>query len=234
MSIDFNNLLITLAFLLPGFLTSRLISARTPAMGRQASTFQETLESLLRSVYIHLVLMPFFSFVVWHFFVRSNIYVLKQIQTDGMRALYAIWPFETVLFLFLWLLAAFLLAVLFGYKWDPLNELTLRLANYTGTKSFDLFYQLRQSESDRQNARHQRDQLWVQARLKNGFVYRGKLVFAGYRHDGMSRELMLADVKFYASDAQMQSQPYVSILYDYVLIEFANCESLEVLFGLNK
>ena len=55
MTLELEGLLITLAFLLPGFLASRLIAARTPAVGRRPTAFEETLESLLRSVYINLV-----------------------------------------------------------------------------------------------------------------------------------------------------------------------------------
>ncbi len=232
MSVEFNNLLIALIFLLPGFLTSRLISARTPAIGRQTSTFQETLESLLRSVYIHLAISPFFLAIVWCFFLKNYPTVLGRISKDGFQAFYSAWPFETVILSFGWLLVAFLLAVFFGYKWDPLDVLFLKLTNKTGTKSEDMFYQLRQFESVRQKTGHENNQLWVQARLKNGYTYRGKLGFAGYRHDGMSRELMLADVKFFAYPTQVTGQIQdIPKNYDFVLIEFENCESLEVLFG---
>lgn len=232
MSLEFNNLLVALVFLLPGFLTSRLISARTPAFGRQTSTFQETLESLLRSVYIHLLIAPFFFTVIWYFFIRNHIFISDHISRYGFQVFYLVWPFETVVLLFGWLLISFLLAVFLGYKYDPLDELFLRLANKKGTKSEDLFYQLRQRGVARQQSGKENDQLWIQARLKNGYTYRGKLDFAGYRHDGMGRELLLADVKFFAYPAQIlgqtQDEPK---LYDFVLIEFENCESLEVLFG---
>jgi len=161
MSIEFNNLLIALIFLLPGFLTSRLISARTPVIGRQTSTFQETLESLLRSVYIHLVIAPFFFAIIWYFFLKKYPSILANISKDGFQPFYSAWPLETAILSFGWLLVAFLLAVLFGYKWDPLDILFLKLTNKTGTKSVDLFYQLRQYEAARQSVNQENNQLWV-------------------------------------------------------------------------
>ena len=58
MTLELETLLVALAFLLPGFLASRLIAAKTPAVGRQPSAFEETLESLLRSMSIHLIIAP--------------------------------------------------------------------------------------------------------------------------------------------------------------------------------
>jgi len=232
MSIDFSNLLVTLVFLLPGFLTSRLISGRIPAVGRDVSAFQETLESLLRSVYIHLLIAPMFFVVVWYFFVRNDADLLNQINKSGLQAYYLVRPFETIILLLGWLFTAFLLAVIFGYWWDPLEALLSRLVNKTGTRSEDIFYQLREYAVDRKVNGKSHTELWIQARLKNGYTYRGKLVFAGYRRDGMSRELMLADVRSFPFPVQTTEQVIsVPKIYDFVLIDFANCDSLEALFG---
>ena len=200
MSID--NLFVALVFLLPGFLTSRLISARTPAMGKEASAFQETFESLLRSVYIHLFIAPFFFSIVAFHLAKNDQALLDSIYREGLQTYYFARPLEAVLLLFGWLFVAFLLAVFFGYKWDPLDLLFSRLVNKTGTKSEDVFYQLREYAIDKRGAGQKDNQLWIQARLKNGYTYRGELVFAGYRHDGMSRELMLSNVKFFPYSAQ--------------------------------
>ena len=68
------------------------------------------------------------------------------------------------------------------------------------------------------------------ARLKNGFTYRGEYFFAGYRHEGASRELMLANVKFFPYKAQtIEDTGSAPKLYDYVLLDLENCESLEFL-----
>jgi hypothetical protein len=232
MSIEFNNLLVALVFLLPGFLTSLLISARTPAVGREVSAFRETFESLLRSVYIHLLIAPVFFTVFWYFFVKSDASLLGQINKTGLKAYYFTHPFETIILLLAWLFAAFLLAVLFGSKWDPLEVLLSKLVTRTGTKSEDMFYLLHQYEAQRQKNKQENNQLWVQPRLKNGLTYRGKLLFAGYRREGMGRELMLADAKFFSNPAQTANQTQGETrFYDFVIFEFENCESLEFLFG---
>jgi len=232
MSIEFDNLFIALAFLLPGFLTSRLILTRTPAMGRERSPFQDTFESLLRSVYIHLLLAPIFFTVIVCFLIKNDAILLDRIQKEGLQAYYLARPLETTIVLFLWLFTAFVLAIIFGYKWDPLEALFSKLVNKTGTKSEDLFYQLRELVTIQRDKGKKDAQLWIQARLKNGYTYRGEFVFAGYRHDGMSRKLMLSNVKFFPYPAQIagpiQSEPKS---YDYVVINVDNCESLEVLLG---
>jgi len=166
MSIEFNNLLVALVFLLPGFLTSLLISARTPAVGRDVSAFRETFESLLRSVYIHLLIAPVFIAVFWFLFVRGDTNLLNQINKSGLQTYYVTHPFETIILLLAWLFAAFLLAFVLGYKWDPLEVFLSKLVNRTGTKSEDMFYLLRQYEAHRQKSGQENNQLWVQARLK--------------------------------------------------------------------
>src|SRR5215216_5262658 len=96
MSIEFNNLLVALVFLLPGFLTSRLLAARTPAMGREVSIFQETFESLLRSVYIHLIIAPIVYFVVLHLVAKNDTAVIDTILRNGIQAYYLAQPLQIV------------------------------------------------------------------------------------------------------------------------------------------
>ncbi|MBI5353791.1 MAG: hypothetical protein HZB50_14200 [Chloroflexi bacterium] len=232
MPIEFDNLLVALVFLLPGFLTSRLIAARTPAMGRGVSTFQETFESLLRSVYIHLIIAPIIYSVIVCFTVKNNISIIDGIFRNGIQVYYLAHPLKVVILLFGWLISAFLLATFFGYKWDPLHELSSNLVRKTGTKSEDIFYQLREYVVGKREMGEIDFQWWIQARLKNGYTYQGEFYFVGYRHDGMSRELMLANVTFFPypaqTEVQMRSEPKH---YDFVLIEVENCESLEILFG---
>jgi len=232
MSIEFNNLVVALVFLLPGFLTSRLIAARTPAMGRAISTFQETFESLLRSVYIHLIIAPILYLVIVCFIAKNNTLIIDNILREGPQAYYLAQPLQVVTLLFWWLVGAFLLAIFFGYKWDPLDVLFSQLVKKTGTKSEDIFYQLREYVVSRRKNGEKNFQFWIQARLKNGYTYEGEFYFVGYRHDGMSRELMLANVTFFPYPAQIEGQPQgKSQWYDFVLIDVENCESLEILFG---
>ena len=232
MPIEFDNLLVALVFLLPGFLTSRLIAARTPAMGREISIFQETFESLLRSVYIHLIIAPIIYLVIVCFIAKNTTSIIDRILRDGLQAYYLAQPLQVVALLFGWLVGAFLLATFFGYKWDPLDVLFSKLVKKTGTKSEDIFYQLREYVVSRRNNGEKDFQFWIQARLKNGYTYQGEFYFVGYPHDGMSRELMLANVTFFPYPAQIEGQTQSKPkCYDFVLIEVENCESLEILFG---
>jgi hypothetical protein len=232
MSVDFNNLLVALVFLLPGFLTSRLIAARTPAVGREVSTFQETFESLLRSVYIHLIIAPIIYLLIMFLIVKNDISIINGIVRDGLQVYYLAHPFQVVTLLFLWLVSAFLLATFFGYKWDPLHVLFSSLVKKTGTRSEDIFYQLREFVVRRRNDGEKDFQMWIQARLKNGYTYQGEFYFVGYHHDGMSRELMLKSATFFPYPAQIEGQMQSAPKhYDFVFLEVENCESLEILFG---
>jgi len=230
MALELEGLVIALAFLLPGFLTSKLVMARTPAVGRQASAFDETLESLLRSVSIHLMIAPLALVVVRFVLLRGDPVLLLRICSEGLQAYYDARPLEVLLVLFGWLVGAFLIALLFGCRWDPIEFLFQCLVKSTGTLSEDPFYLLRQLVIERREQGQSSCQLWIQARLKNGYTYRGELSFVGYRDEDKSRELMLANVKFFPYPAQatdkLCSPPK---LYDFVFIDTANCESLEVL-----
>ena len=230
MSVDFNNLLVALVFLLPGFLTSRLIAARTPAMGKEASVFQETFESLLRSVYIHLVILPLIYLVEVYAIRGGNSNVFYSILRDMLKGDYYTQASLVITLFFSWLVGAFSLATIFGYFWDPLEVLFSKLVKKTGTKSEDIFYQLREHVVNKRDAGEKNYQFWIQTRLKNGCKYQGEFYFVGYRHDGMSREIVLANVTFFP--AQVDGQPQgVSQKYNFVMLDLANCESLEVLFS---
>lgn len=232
MTFGIEGLLTALAFLLPGFLTSRLISARTPAVGKDISAFQETFESLLRSVYIHLIIAPIVFVIVKYILIKGDFILISRINSEGIQAYYLARPFQVTLLLFVWLFFAFVLALVFGSVWDPLEALFNRLVKKTGTSSEDVFYQLRDYVAKRREHGEEDCQLWIQARLKNGYTYQGEFVFAGYRQDGLSRELMLTHVKFFPYPAQTAEQVKGEPkLYDFVLIDVANCNSLEVLLG---
>lgn len=230
MPLESETLLIALAFLLPGFLASRLIAARTPAVGRQPSAFEETLESLLRSVSIHLLITPLVLVIVRFVLLRDDPLLLARIYSEGLQFYYGVRPLEVSLLLFVWLVAAFLIALLFGCKWDPIESVLQHLARGVGALSEDPFYLLQQRVVDRRKQGHAECQLWVQARLKNGYTYRGEIVFIGYRDEGKSRELLLANAKFFPYPVQatdeLRSSPK---LYDFALVDTANCESLEML-----
>jgi hypothetical protein len=81
MDLGFESLLITIAFILPGFITTRLLFARTPSVGTKQSLFQETTESLLRSVYINLIVGSLLLLVVQFIYIPTH----QDIFSSGFR-----------------------------------------------------------------------------------------------------------------------------------------------------
>ncbi len=214
-----------MSFILPGFLTSRLVSARTPSVGREISTFDETSESLLRSVYINFVSG---ILVIGVFFVSAGCFrVLPSLQSQ-IRLLGFIGFLKTqldylIIIVAIWLAASFAVAVFFGSKWDPLDVLLKKLSKKTGTVSEDPLYILLQKVIGLRNEGKKKSQLWIQVRLKNKSIYQGEFVFAGYRRDSLSREMLLTHVKYFLENSNQ------FIACDYVFLDLANSESVEVI-----
>jgi hypothetical protein len=121
MTFGLEDLLIAMIFLLPGFLSSHLISAKTPAVSRAISPFEETLQSLLRSVVIHFLIAPVAIVSVYFVSLKADVVLIDRIYREGIQAYYLVRPFEVTVVLFLWLLVSFLLALIFGYIWDPIS-----------------------------------------------------------------------------------------------------------------
>ena len=181
MALEIEGLLIALAFLLPGFLTSRLIAARTPAAAQESSALEETLDSLLRSVSIHLIIAPIVLVIVRVLLIGNDPPLLSRIHSEGLQAYYDALPVQVLFVLFGWLVAAFLFALFFGYKWDPIESLLQRLATRTDTLSVDHFYLVKRHLEQRREQGQEHCAIWVQARLKNGYTYRGEPMAVAYR-----------------------------------------------------
>lgn len=64
MELSLESLIVALVVIVPGFLTSYLVNARTPAMGESVSAFWETLESLLRSLIIQILALPILGVIL--------------------------------------------------------------------------------------------------------------------------------------------------------------------------
>lgn len=232
MDFGVESLIIFLAFILPGFLTSRLISVKIPAIGRQPSPFQETSQSLLRSVYIQLFTIPIVLGTVRYFLVSLNPDALQQIYLRGIYEYANGRPFLTLFILLGWLLLAFILAIFFGYKWDPLDYILSTLVTKTGTVTEDPYFMLRQIVVEKRKRGDDYVQLWLQARLKNGYTYRGELAFVSFKEDGKSRELMLANVKFFPYPVQAKDAPNMEPKhYHFVFLDINNCESIEAIIS---
>jgi len=225
MDFGIDSLLIAMAFILPGFLTSRLVSARTPSVGRETSTFDETSESLLRSVYINFVsgVLVFGVFFVSACFFRVLPSLQSQIRLQGFVGFLNTHLDYLITIVAIWLAGSFAVAVFFGSKWDPLDILLKKLSKKTGTVSEDPLYILRQEVIDLRGEGKTNSQLWIQVRLKNSGIYQGEFVFAGYRRDSLSREVLLTHVKYFPNN----SDPFIAC--DYVFLDLANSESVEAI-----
>ena len=230
MEFGVDTLIIFLAFILPGFLTSRLIAVRTPALGRQPSPFEETSESLLRSVYIHLIIAPIIFTSLRFYLVRVSPDILQKIYDNDLLLYVNGRPFLVVFAIFVWLIMAFGLALFFGYRWDPLDYIGSRLVDKTGTVTEDPYYQLRKIVANKREEGDELTQLWLQVRLKNGYTYRGEFTFISYDKEGHGRELLLANVKFFPFPVQTSDElSSAPKNYDFVFLNTANCESIEVM-----
>lgn len=233
MGFNLEALLIGLAFILPGFLTSSLVISRTPAVIKHPSAFVETFESLLRSVYINLIVGPISIFI----FLKGKPPIegaLEQLLNDGVLAYILARPVQVSFLLFGWLTAALLLATLFGYYWDPLDYLSRRLKSNIGTEANDPWYLLRKDVQSKREQGHDKFQFWVQTRLKNGDAYQGEFSFVSFRDESENRELLLRNVRFLPHSEQQDEGPETPPLYyDAVFIDIENCDSIEVLFTEN-
>lgn len=224
MIVDFDSLIIALAFLLPGFLTSRLVAARTADIERESSIFNETLSSLLRSFYIQLVTTPIFLFVAG-IYLLNNQKILSQLLIDGLQTYLNTRPFLFLLIVFAWLLTAFLLALIFGYKWDLLDFLIRKLGKKSGIYFDDPFSILLEQAKARGDKDTGRYQVWIQAKLKSNAVYQGELVFGGFRQQGLSRELLLANVTSLREKPNSEDEIQT---FDFAFLDLKNCESIDV------
>lgn len=87
MNIGIESLVISISFILPGFITTRLINARTASIGREQSIFEETTESLLRSVYINLIIGSIFTLFIQFLFIPSRQMIFTSGIGDGFSQL---------------------------------------------------------------------------------------------------------------------------------------------------
>lgn len=216
------SLLFSIAFLLPGFITTRLLDARTPSKGRKTSIFEETTTSLLRSVYINITV----AIIVG---VLAQFQILP-IQSDLLASFITDWPpnltpeqsLIVITFAAAWLVASFCIGGAFGYWWDPLHSFSERLVRGIGTISDDPLYVISQVVAQKRDSGRASTQLWVQARMKNGAIYQGEFLYGGFPREEQDRELVLKGAIFYARPS---SKPSPEL--DFVFLDTSNCSSIE-------
>lgn len=234
MTLQLEGLLVAVVLLLPGFLTSRMIAARTRSVGEpRISALEMTLDSLLRSVFIHLIIAPIALVVLRFHLTRNHPLVLAYVlYSKGPKGYYDTLPVEVLHVLYIWLLLAFLIALFFGYQWDPINQLLLRLRTSAKNLRQDPFWIVTDRLAEIEQHRQESLQLWIQARLKNGSIYQGEYVFVGYRDQQESRELLLAHATRLPPPAVAADEPRLPPkYYEFVHIDVGNCESLDMLLA---
>ena len=226
MDINLETLFVTLAFILPGFLVTRLVSARSPATPESQTVFHETLESLLRSVFLNVIAFP-----ITFLFLQESLFgadALNEVRSHGIEWLLQNKPFESEYLFFLALIASLIIALLTGIFWDPLDAIYKRLNTQVGKKDEDpvirVVNELIRVRSEGQvNA-----QVWVQARLKNGNIYQGQLAHLSFADQDNSRELLLDQAVFYPEKLPGDYSPQTK---GYVLINTRDLDSIEMVLN---
>ena len=225
MDIGLESFLVALLFVLPGFLTSRLIDARTPAASSQPSAFHETADSLLRSAIVHILIVLVIFPVLYAALVSFSPSTIPAMRSEGVPRFFASRPDLIPIVAALWSLVAFSIAGFFGFKWDPLQVLLSRLNKGQGTITDDLM-SLLVSALHRARNRDPRSQLWVQVRTATGHTYQGEFVFGSYRVKDLNRELLLAAVTHFSPPADKTS-PAPQEAIDYALLDLSKCDPVE-------
>jgi len=226
MDLGVDSILWAIIFLLPGFLTSTLVNARTPAKPPRLSAFQETAQSLLRSAYIHVILAATLApgFVLLLIVTAQSL--PPHLDADSILTLVSSYPLPSSAVALIWLGAAFLLAAIFGYWIDPLDWLVNRLHKGSAKVSEDTFHLLTEEVRTRRKSGAAGAQLWVQATTTENHIFQGQFFYASYAEVDQPREFLLAKV-FHYSPPDPQQQRSKSGPHDFVFLPMDSCHALE-------
>jgi hypothetical protein len=225
MDINLESFLIAILFLLPGFLTSRLILARTPAAAEAPSAFQETAESLLRSAIVHILIAAIALPIVYLLLPRVQPSLLPAIWEEGVLEYFKARQELIPAIIGLWVVLAFAIAAAFGYFWDPLDFLRDKLHRSRGTITYDLMYLLADAVTSARLT-DPSSQLWIQVRTSTGHTYQGEFVYGSYRAKDLSRELLMSAVTHFSPRLD-KALPPPSELLDYALLDLSKCDGIE-------
>ena len=227
MDLGVDSILFAIIFLLPGFLTSTLVVARTPARAPQLSAFEETAQSLLRSAYIHILLAATATLVATIALAITRATPAPDLDLASLTALFSAHPLSAAGFVVLWLSAAFALASLFGCWRDPLDSLSKRLHKAAGKVSEDAFHLLTQEVEARRSAGASELQLWVQATTIENHVFQGQFFYASYQEADQPRELLLANA-FHFDPPRKKKARQKTGPQDFVFLPMGSCHVLEL------
>jgi len=230
MTIDLESLATAIAFIVPGFLTSKLISSRSPRRAIQSSAFEDTAESILRSIYINLVVASIVALLYHVYFKRLGDPLVMQLEAKGPVGFAVANPLVAIQISLLWLVAAFALAAIFGALWDPLHFFMQLLSKSRGGLSEDALGLLRRLTIKRREQTGKPSQLWIKARMESGAVYRGEFVSSSFRDNNQERELLLANATYIApTNDGNTNAPGEEI--DFVLLNLSRAFSTEFMYS---
>lgn len=230
MAIGLESLIVAAAFILPGFLTSKLISSKTPKRRVESSAFEDTAESILRSVYINL-LVAAVLLILYHAYLKFQaIPEIQELETVGPFEFGQANPFTAAQAFVLWLIVAFAIATFFGLVWDPLYAAMDRTSRSHGGLSEDAFALLRTYTVKRNDETSSPSQLWIRARMHSGNVYRGEFVSASFREGAQSRELLLTHARYVDANSAEEGND-IGERIDFVLLDLSNVDSVEFILS---
>jgi len=221
MNFSIEALFISIGFILPGFLTIKLINSRTPVRSRKSSVFEETSISLLRSFYINLIIYSIFLAIFQYWIIPANPEIFLDDLNVAIKEFININSIRTIWFVLLCLSSSFGLATFFGCFFDPLDRLISYLANKSGSFQRDVLATLT-DEVRKLRKDNKKAELWALARMNNNDIYYGEFTMSSYRNEGEPREILLSHVTYQSStDLSIMEQR------DYVFIDFSSCISIE-------
>lgn len=226
MEFGVDSILLAIVFLLPGFLTSTLVVARTPAKPPKLSAFEETAQSLLRSAYIHLLLAATVILLGTAILLVSRRPIPPDLDVPSLTALLRAHPLPAAALVVSWLAAAFALATLFGYWHDPLDHLAKRLHKGAAKVSVDAFHLLTEEVKARRKGGSEGLQLWVQATTTQNHIFQGQFFYASYQEADQPRELILAKA-FHFGPPRKKAPRHKTGPEDFVFLPMESCHALE-------
>jgi hypothetical protein len=229
MQINLETLLVALAFIVPGFLTTRLIESRTPVLKRETSVFVETSVSLLRSVYINIIIGILFLPELWIFLALGRL--VLDLPWENPLSIATEHPFIAIFLLIFWISAALILAIIFGFFWDPIDFLDGQLSAKSGIELNDPFQRLISEVKSYRKGGDPKSQVWLQARLKDGSIYQGEFDFVSWRSKEENREVFLRNVRYFpaavSSEEISNTEPFE--LFYGAYINTMNCQSIDII-----
>jgi hypothetical protein len=132
-----------------------------------------------------------------------------------------------------WLFIALIVAGVLGIWFDPLDFLYGKLGANKGIAVVDPWYEVRKEVMEIRENKDPDSQLWVQARMENGYVYQGEFRYVSFPNKRDSRELSLMHAILYTSTDPNDDRSLNPIYVTRVIIDTSKCVGIEVIYTKN-